>query len=416
MINQESLDRIEESQFSSSFGKPLYDSFCFSRIPATISSLFSGKHEEGALPTSCIKEGPYDSVILLFLDAFGWQFFERYSKHPFLQRFIKEGIVSKITTQFPSTTAAHVTSLHTGMQVGETGIYEWFQYEPLLDKMIAPLPFSEAGDSIAGSLLATNVGIDKIFPFTTMYQRLHKSNVESYLFLDAQISQSPYSQALGKGAHSCSYFSLSQGLRSLRELMTTKKENQLYSFLYYAGIDSVGHRKGPDSKSFDAGVFYCLDRLEKEFMKKSSFSGRTALLVTADHGMISVNPRKTIYVNKEIPELASWLDVAAPAGSCRDLFLHVNPQYLSIAIEKLSFLLAGKAEVWKTEDLIKQNLFGAVKQRFLERVGNLVVLPYDGEGVWWSEPGKFQQNFYGSHGGLTRKEMETLFLFLEIDE
>jgi hypothetical protein len=30
--------------------------------------------------------------------------------------------------------------------------------------------------------------------------------------------------------------------------------------------------------------------------------------------------------------------------------------------------------------------------------------------VWWYEAGRFEQGFYGSHGGLTREEMETLLL------
>jgi hypothetical protein len=46
------------------------------------------------------------------------------------------------------------------------------------------------------------------------------------------------------------------------------------------------------------------------------------------------------------------------------------------------------------------------------RVGNLVILPYAHETVWWYQKGRFEQNFYGSHGGLSREEMETLLLAL----
>jgi hypothetical protein len=42
----------------------------------------------------------------------------------------------------------------------------------------------------------------------------------------------------------------------------------------------------------------------------------------------------------------------------------------------------------------------------MSRVGNLVILPYDGETVWWYDPGRFEQKFYGHHGGLTPGEME----------
>jgi predicted AlkP superfamily pyrophosphatase or phosphodiesterase len=414
MINQKSITEVEKAQFSHMFGKPLYDSYCFSKIPATVSTLLTGKDRMKALPSCCVNQGIYDSVIVILLDGFGWHFFEKYSDHPFLQRFIQEGIASKLTTQFPSTTAAHVTTIHTGMEVGMTGIYEWFQYEPLLDTVIAPLLFSKAGDPVPSTLLAAQVKPEKIYPFNTIYQKMHQDGIESFLFHDAQISQSPYSQALGKGAHSCAYFNFSQGLRSLKELSQKTKTHRSYAFMYYAGIDSVGHRKGPTSPEFDAAVKQCLDQLENEWMKGLLLPGKTALIVTADHGMTSLDPKETIYLNSIFPKLTSLLDVQAPAGSCRDLFLHVKPSALLEAQNEISSLLTGKAEVWKTEDLIELGLFGKVQKRFLERVGNLVILPYEHEGVWWWEPHKFHQNFYGSHGGLTRKEMETIFLFLEI--
>jgi hypothetical protein len=48
-----------------------------------------------------------------------------------------------------------------------------------------------------------------------------------------------------------------------------------------------------------------------------------------------------------------------------------------------------------------------VTERLRERVGDLVLLPYAGESVYWREPGKFEQKFYGHHGGLTPLEMDT---------
>jgi hypothetical protein len=47
-------------------------------------------------------------------------------------------------------------------------------------------------------------------------------------------------------------------------------------------------------------------------------------------------------------------------------------------------------------------------------VGNLVVLAYRHESVWWYEKGKFEQHYYGHHGGLTPQEMEIPLLGLEL--
>ena len=57
----------------------------------------------------------------MLLDAFGRRFLERYADHPFLRRLE----ITPIATQFPPTTTAHVTTMHTGRPVGEHGLYEW---------------------------------------------------------------------------------------------------------------------------------------------------------------------------------------------------------------------------------------------------------------------------------------------------
>ncbi|MGB7874822.1 MAG: alkaline phosphatase family protein, partial [Anaerolineales bacterium] len=114
------------------FVKPKYDSGGFAGLPMRIREYCTS--------------GEYDTVVLFLVDAFGWRFFEKFQDLPFLKRLTAHGTVEKLTAQFPSTTAAHVTTIHTGLPVGKSGVYEWFYYEPQLDRIIAPLLFSYAGD------------------------------------------------------------------------------------------------------------------------------------------------------------------------------------------------------------------------------------------------------------------------------
>jgi len=104
-----------------------------------------------------------------------------------------------------------------------------------------------------------------------------------------------------------------------------------------------------------------------------------------------------------------------PAGSARDMFLYIQDGMLDEAESFLAQRLEGRADVVRTETLIAEGFFGPeVSTRFRERVGNLVVLPYRYESVWWYEKGKFEQRFYGHHGGLTPQEMETVLYSVEI--
>ena len=97
-----------------------------------------------------------------------------------------------------------------------------------------------------------------------------------------------------------------------------------------------------------------------------------------------------------------------PGGSCRDMFLYIQETALDDAQALLSRQLEGKALVCRVADLIAQGYFGPlpVSETFLSHVGNLVILPFEGEAVWWYEEGRFEQKFFGHHGGLTPGEME----------
>ncbi len=170
MLNDKSVQAVAEARWSPApnssahFIRPLYESYCFSNILPTIQHLLTGTGTP-ALPSDVWSglEPRYDTVILFFVDALGWRFFDRHAAaHPFLKRVLDEGIVSKLTSQFPSTTAAHVTHIHTGLTSGASGVFEWFYYEPQLDMMIAPMLFSPAGPLVRERLRPTGIDPAKI--------------------------------------------------------------------------------------------------------------------------------------------------------------------------------------------------------------------------------------------------------------
>src|SRR5919106_4715549 len=125
------------------FIKPRYDLGGFASIPTRIKDAFAS--------------GKYDAVVLFLVDGFGWRFFEGFQDSAFIKRVAKYGKIEKLISQFPSTTAAHVTTIHTGWNVGQSGVYEWIYYEPQLDVLIAPLLFSYAGSYYRNELSSTGI-------------------------------------------------------------------------------------------------------------------------------------------------------------------------------------------------------------------------------------------------------------------
>jgi hypothetical protein len=136
-----------------------------------------------------------------------------------------------------------------------------------------------------------------------------------------------------------------------------------------------------------------------------------------------VDPKTTIFLNrdKRFKGVERFFktnrdgELLVPAGSARDMFLYVKDELLDEAQEFFSKRLEGKAEVVRTSWLMENGYFGTeISPEFRERVGNLVILPYRYESVWWYEKDRFEQRFYGHHGGLTPQEMEIPFVQYEI--
>ncbi len=390
-----------------SFVKPRYDSGGFAGIPERIIQACASKK--------------YDAVVLFFVDAFGWRFFEKFQQMSFLQRFAKHGRVEKITSQFPSTTAAHVTTIHTGLNVGQSGIYEWYYYEPLLDRIIAPLLFSYSGEKERDTLPVKKVKPEALYPKGLLYLELKSMGVESFNYGHRDHTPSTYSKVVMAGSEIIPYKTLSEALINIG-VQLERRSAPTFIHLYFDRIDGMGHEYGPEAPQTEAEILTFLMMMDYFFDRTFIGRGRILFMMTADHGMCEVDPQSTVYLNTDwsFSGFERYIrtnrrgNLLVPAGSARDMFLYIKKEMVDEAQEFLAKRLEGKADVVKTEALIREGYFGPeVSERFLERVGNLVLLPYRYESVWWYEKDKFEMNFLGHHGGLTPQEMETVLYSLE---
>lgn len=416
MINELSLKAVCAASFGSHFLRPLYETYCFSKIPGTIKTLLGVPSP--TLPQDCFRSQSYDSVVLFLIDAFGWKYFQTYGeRYPFLKRFIENGIASKITSQFPSTTAAHITCLNLDLEVGQHGIYEWFYYEPALDRIIAPLLFSFAGDKKHGTIAKTGIRMEDLLPYPTVYEFLAERDIFSMSLQPATIAHSPYSKCLLRGSESHSYTHFAAGIQVLLKKMEQRKG---YYYVYFGEIDAEAHRHGWMSKEAEAAIDRCFRTLEEYFWQAvQKMEQKIAVILTADHGMIDINPDATVYLNEEIPSFHDYIqrnragDLLVPAGSSRDFFLHLKPDNLSEGIEVLRSHFKDRAAILQTDELMDQQFFGSqpLSEAFIKRVGNVVILPYNNHSIWWHEKYRFEQHFHAMHGGLSPGEMETAFLF-----
>ena len=108
---------------------------CFDQLPATVERLLTGATNGSALGEPLLRER-FERVALVYFDAFGWSLLERHAEHGVFERARSEGLVLQLTSQFPSTTTAQVTTIHSGLTVAEHGLYESHILEPRLNRLI----------------------------------------------------------------------------------------------------------------------------------------------------------------------------------------------------------------------------------------------------------------------------------------
>jgi predicted AlkP superfamily pyrophosphatase or phosphodiesterase len=388
---------------------PAYGGGCFADIPVTVARLLTGESEGGLAPSVLgALDRRWKRVVLVVVDAFGWSCAERHAEHPFLRRVALDGRLAQLTSQFPSTTSAHMTTLHTGLPVGTSGIYEWFQLEPSLDAVIAPLLFSYAGDAERETLRSSGLDPAALYPRETVYERLSVKGVRSAAVQHRAITDTTFSRATLRGA---AVHPFDDGIGWAGAIVAALRgPGPAYVFAYVDDVDWAGHHSGPSSDAHIAAATGVLDALA-ELAGGLPADGQTLLLVTADHGQVPVDPATTVFVNERWPEITTHLRHGrnsrplAPAGSARDLFLHVLPGHVDEVVARLAGIVGERAAVLPTAELLADGVFGEATPRLRERVGDVVVLPRPGDTVWWREPGRFDMAFHGHHGGLSPEEM-----------
>ena len=431
MINQESIVAVRSMRRSipgaANEAKlqtfPLYNKYSFDQIPHLVRHALTGEGDSNRLPVGTLTGLParYDKVIVLLIDALGWCFIEpRLERYPMLRRFRDQGVISMLTSQFPSTTSAHMTTLGTGLTPGESGVFEWFYYEPVVDRIIAPLLFSIAGDEGRETLRHSNVDPSMIYPPPLIRQQMDSDHVKLYNFVNGDYANSTYSTHMQAGAKAIPFKSHSEGLVNLARAVINEP-GKAYYFHYIDTIDSLLHQYGPDAPQVEAEIDSLLYALETHLHGNLQGNAHnTLLLLTADHGQIGVTPQHTIYVNQRDPGLVELLRTTRDGqpiyygGSGRDMFLYIKPERLDEAESRLKAILGDAADVCRISELIAQGYFGTTtpSESFLSRVGNLVLLPAPGKMVWWYLNQKSEQRFRGHHGGLTPEEMEIGLLAL----
>jgi len=393
---------------------PQYDGLSLINISHTILSHFGAEPFRPTLPNGFYKDLKDTSNVVLFLiDGLGWNLFEKASKtNNFFKTIIKNRKIHQITSVFPPSTPAALTSLNTGLTPKEHGIIEWFLYFKNLDSIIRTIPYEKVNtiDDKEKNPLPDNPKI--LFNGKTIFEYLAEKGIRSYCFLPEEYKDTVYTRAVMREGIIVPYSNLKQLMQKLKNKL--KNVENSYFYIYIPSVDSLSHDYGPASINVQKEVIKLANTLKTDFLEKldDSTAKKTGIILVADHGQFPINPLNTIYIDK-YQEIISNLNktnigkTIFPTGNPRNVFLSVKKEKIKETVVFLKALLKNKAEVILMNQKVINKLYGTgvSHKDFLNRIGNILILPNGKNMVWLEYLPSEKITFLGHHGGLGKDAM-----------
>ena len=175
------------------------------------------------------------------------------------------------------------------------------------------------------------------------------------------------------------------------------------SYCYERLLDKTGHAHGVDSPQWRDALVW-VDGLARALRERLPEEVR--LIITADHGMVDIDPGSCVMADDE-PELVA--DVHAIAGEARFRHLMTTRGTADQVAQRWRDRLGEAAWVLTRDEAIEAGWFGAVATRFRDRFGDVVVaMANDGAILSRKYPGELR--LIGMHGSMTSAEMSVPLL------
>jgi len=323
------------------------------------------------------------NTVLIVIDGLGEATLNYHSKNGILNK----NKVRTITSVFPATTAAAITTFITGMPPQQSGLLAWEMNMKELGMVFEPLRCAPR----LGGLTLGELGIDflKFYNLDTLSKKIPTYTITPDYIIDTEFNIAANIKAKVKP-----YKTLKQMFDSIEE--ATKIRGKKLIFAYTDTLDTLSHIHGYKHKKI--GSF--LKKVEKLVKKLPN----TDIIITADHGFINVE--KTINMNK-VPEFMDCLTIPL-CGEGRAAFCYVRPSKVKKFKQIYNKYLKKYATLHTGEELIKKGYFGIGKEheKLFDRVGDFVLIAkkyYYLKDYLFGQEQKSRN--MGHHGGTSKEEM-----------
>ncbi len=424
-INAESKTRYRSLGLPDEWIAPNYNGRSIVNVTASVIQLFGGEISTPSLEPAITRKlfDGVERVVLVVVDALGYQrlldALEDNPRNGFASLVRNGGRLVPLTSVFPSTTTAALTSLWTGYTPVEHGFlgYQLFlrDFGARSDMILfSPVATRDQGRD---QLLSAGLEPDQFLAVPSLPQTLASVGVPVYHLLEYPFVRSGLSRVQIRGAKELRGFITTSDLWVvLREWVEEHASERGIFAVYWSAIDAIAHYYGPSFEGNLAEINNFAYSFERDFLRglSSQARERTLFLLTADHGQMDAPPQRIIYLS-EYPQLREHL-LMDFAGEPRAAYLYCRNGEVDAARRYLETQLADRFFVLDSQVALDAGLFGSgtPAPEARHRIGDLIVLPRaDYSLVERRNPDA--KPLLGRHGGLATEEMLVPLLAARLD-
>ena len=301
---------------------------------------------------------PVERAIVLLVDGLGAAALRARAGHARTLSALLSS-VSTIDSGFPTTTAAALGTLMTGVAPGQHGLVGYTVLDTNNDRMVNQLSGWD----------------DRLDPATwqraaTVFERAEERGFSSIAIGPERYRSSGFSTAVLRGATYLAAASIAGRLERAAEWLTAPGEHSI-GYVYVPELDIAAHSFGWESAEWTAA----LETLDRAVRDLAAALGRsTGLLVTADHGILDVAEHSHVLIDSA-PKLVDGIRFVA--GDPRCLQLHFEPDaseaHRARVVERWRQTESHRAFVATRGEAIAAGWFGEVRPEVAPRIGDLLV-------------------------------------------
>lgn len=330
---------------------------------------------------------PVDRGVVLLVDGLGAEPLRARSGHA---RTLAAAMATRadiLDTGVPTTTAAAIATLTTGVLPGEHGIVGYSALDPANDRVVNQLR-----------------GWDERMrpatwqPVPTQFERAAAAGLDPVAIGAEQYRDSGFTNAVLRGARYLGARRIQDRVDLLAQLLADPSWRGIV-YVYVAELDQAAHEFGWQSGAWTDA----LERVDAAVRGiAASLGPRTGLLVTADHGMLDVPTHAHVVLEPGSPLLRGVRHVA---GEPRMLHLHLEPDAdRDGLVASWRAAEGGRAWIATREDAIAAGWFGPVRDAVLARIGDVLVAPRGQAAYATSAQYATTSSMVGQHGSWTPAE------------